>query len=71
MKPPILGGDEKYLFLDKDAKKDFLFQYTDFKQGKKIMENIANGKILRREDGDWILVATPRVLTEKEAKEEG
>ena len=64
-------GDEKYLFLDKDAKKDFLFQYTDFKQGKKIMENIANGKILRREDGDWILVATPRVLTEKEAKEEG
>ncbi len=35
------------------------------------MENIAKGKILRREDGDWMPVGSARVLTEKEAKEKG
>lgn len=64
-------NDEEYLFLNTDVRKDFVFKYSDSKQGEIIAENIANGVILRREDGYGLPFSQIRVLDVQEAKEEG
>lgn len=62
--------EKEYYFLKKALRKDFTFRFSDAKQGSQIIHQVLDG-IMPKEEGGVLPLFQEKVLTEKEAKEEG